>query len=98
MNEVQLNNIMLNHRLNPNETKQPRTVILIPFTTVMQSHAGSARPPSKFEVTLWIALGKANRSKLPATRKSEFLGSIPVPEQRHILLRDPLFWFWPAHG
>lgn len=85
MNEVQLNNIVLNCRLNTNETKQPRTVILIPFTAVLHSCAGSAFPPSKFEITPWISLGKANPSKLLATRKSELLGSIPVPEQQHIL-------------
>lgn len=84
MNEVQLNKIVLNCRLNPNETKQPRAVILIPFTTVLQSSAGSALAPSKFGLTLWISLDKANPPKPPATVKSELPGSIPVSEQEHM--------------
>lgn len=84
MNEVQLNKIVLNCRLNPNETKQPKAVILFPFTTVLQSPAGSALAPSKFGITLWISLGEANPPKPPVTIKSELPGSIPVSEQQRL--------------
>lgn len=84
MNEVQLNKVVLNCRLSPNKTKQPKAVILIPFTTVLQSSAGSALAPSIFGITLWISPDDGNPHKPPATVKSELPGSIPISEEQHM--------------